>query len=195
MVDRLILTRPNGNVTSQSSAGNSRFTSEDWVQKTDGLTIDSPIIVDPRLVEDRDEDMNMDSEELVPPIHHPQRPALPPIQIMHASSIRHHHHQGTPISTASSTPTPLGPLVTVLPPTPLISTSPAFSIDASPMQMQTPVHPMTPVENSADDNAMVLSSPGGLVTAPAPRKQRFTMGPRADCIKCQMNVKGHSVHY
>ncbi|KAI6005471.1 hypothetical protein EDD15DRAFT_2211944 [Pisolithus albus] len=26
------------------------------------------------------------------------------------------------------------------------------------------------------------------------RKQRFTMGPRVDCIKCRMGVKGHWVH-
>jgi len=29
---------------------------------------------------------------------------------------------------------------------------------------------------------------------PSLRKQRFTMGPRADCEKCRMGVKGHWMH-
>ncbi|KAG6874071.1 hypothetical protein C0995_006928 [Termitomyces sp. Mi166 len=200
-IDRFRLAHSSGNVTPQSPASSSRFPSEDWVQQTDGLTIDSPVIVDSRIAEERDEDMNMDSEEiiLVEPPTHPQRPALPPIQttqmnFAHAPLFRQHHHQHTPISTASSTPTPPGPLVTVLPPTPSISTSSAPYIDASSMrtQTQTPTRPSTPVDNTASDSPMVLSSPKGSFTAPAPRKQRFTMGPRADCIKCQMNMKGHS---
>lgn len=28
-----------------------------------------------------------------------------------------------------------------------------------------------------------------------PRKQRFTMGPRADCEMCRMRVKGHYMHF
>ncbi|KAM5542566.1 hypothetical protein V8D89_003527 [Ganoderma adspersum] len=28
-----------------------------------------------------------------------------------------------------------------------------------------------------------------------PRKQRFTMGPRADCEQCRMRVKGHYMHF
>lgn len=34
----------------------------------------------------------------------------------------------------------------------------------------------------------------GQVSSPG-RKQRFTMGPRADCLKCRMNVKGHWMHF
>ncbi|KAL4068085.1 hypothetical protein J3A83DRAFT_3809189 [Scleroderma citrinum] len=32
------------------------------------------------------------------------------------------------------------------------------------------------------------------MSGPVGRRQRFTMGPRADCIKCRMGVKGHWVH-
>ncbi|KAH0584349.1 hypothetical protein H2248_009889 [Termitomyces sp. 'cryptogamus'] len=193
-------------VTPHSPASSSRFPSEDWVQQTDGLTIHSPVIVDPWIAEDRDiEDMNIDSEGTMliePPRHPHKRPALPPIQtaqmnLAHASLFRHHLHQNTPISTGSSTSTPPGPLVTVFPPTPIPTSSAQYintSLIQTPTQTQTPPCPSTPVDDSARDSTMVLS-PGGSSTVPASRKQRFTMGPRADCIKCRMNVKGHSVHY
>lgn len=31
-------------------------------------------------------------------------------------------------------------------------------------------------------------------SGPVGRKKRFTMGPRVDCVKCKMGVKGHWVH-
>ena len=31
-------------------------------------------------------------------------------------------------------------------------------------------------------------------SGPVERKKRFTMGPRVDCVKCRMGVKGHWVH-
>ncbi|KAG1756486.1 uncharacterized protein EDB91DRAFT_18411 [Suillus paluster] len=34
----------------------------------------------------------------------------------------------------------------------------------------------------------------GLISSSG-RKQRFTMGPRADCLKCRMGVKGHWMHF
>ncbi|KAG6919940.1 hypothetical protein DXG01_013289 [Tephrocybe rancida] len=204
-VDRFRQAHSSGNVTPQSPAGSSRFPSEDWVDQADGLTIDSPNVSGFGLPEDRDEDMNMDSDytDSIPedPPLLAQRPDLPPIQTAHmhfAHTLFRQHQQHTPLSATSSVPTPPGPLVTVLPPSPCISTTttPVYN-DVTPMQSQVqtqaPTRPATPVDDPAGSSAMLVSSPMGSFIAP--RKQRFTMGPRADCMKCQMNVKGHSVHY
>lgn len=55
--------------------------------------------------------------------------------------------------------------------------------------------PPSPVDTPS--MAMAIS-PASSVIARAvatPTRQRFTMGPRSDCLKCQQGVKGHSVHY
>ncbi|KAI0060791.1 hypothetical protein BV25DRAFT_1827332 [Artomyces pyxidatus] len=48
-------------------------------------------------------------------------------------------------------------------------------------------------------SAFMLSAPVPVAATPplseAPRRPRFTMGPRADCEKCRLGVKGHSVHF
>ncbi|KAG6852611.1 hypothetical protein C0991_010482 [Blastosporella zonata] len=206
-----------GNVTPQSPAGSSRFPSEDWVHQADGLTIDSPNIMGLGLPEDKDEDMvripfplrasvseNMDpdctNDTILPdPQVLAQRPDLPPIQttqmnFAHAALFRHHQNMQlhNPLSATSSAFTPPGPIVTVLPPTPSISSSstPVY------MQNQPQTRPSTPVDDSSGSSAMLISSPTPLMGSfVSPRKQRFTMGPRSDCFKCQMNIKGHSVHY
>ena len=55
---------------------------------------------------------------------------------------------------------------------------------------------MLSVENAnisipTGNKSCILPSPS---SGPAGRKQRFTMGPRVDCVKCRMGVKGHWVH-
>ncbi|EMD34498.1 hypothetical protein CERSUDRAFT_117345 [Gelatoporia subvermispora B] len=55
-------------------------------------------------------------------------------------------------------------------------------------QLQIPaiqVHAATPSPVHRDPNASL---------PPSARRQRFTMGPRADCEKCRMGVKGHWMH-
>ncbi|KAF8061580.1 hypothetical protein FPV67DRAFT_1509477 [Lyophyllum atratum] len=175
-----------------SPASSSRFPSEDWVHQADGLTIDSPVIPGSGLTEDRDEDMNMEPDE--PPAEdHTQRPDLPPLQTMSYTQTalyppqQHHHHQHTPLS-ATSAPTLSGPLVTVLPPTPALPPLSTAYIDAP----QT--RPSTPGAQTGASSAMLVTS-FAAADVTSPRKQRFTMGPRTDCIKCQLGVKGHSVHY
>ncbi|KAG6831185.1 hypothetical protein H0H92_012325 [Tricholoma furcatifolium] len=187
-----------GNATPESpAAGSTRFPSEDWVHQTDGLTIDSPAIYGPESPGDHDEEMNMDADETIS-IHRPeqmipQRPVLPPVETQTnfmTTSLFERQHQQNPLHLASgSVPTPPGPTVNVLSPTPPMSSSSTQYMDSPSMdaQAQSP----SPLNNSRSGSAMVLSSPPSMVS----RKQRFTMGPRADCIKCQMNVKGHSVHY
>ena len=38
-------------------------------------------------------------------------------------------------------------------------------------------------------------SPNTIQASGPARKQRFTMGPRADCEQCRMRVKGHYMHF
>ncbi|KAG6828216.1 hypothetical protein H0H93_015012, partial [Arthromyces matolae] len=184
-IDRFKVAYSSGDVTPQSPASSSRFPSEDWVHQADGLSIDSPVI----LKDDQDEEMNMDSDEPIPIKVQAKRPTLHPIQtsqtnMAHLSLFRQYHHHTPSSATSSSMHTPPGPLVHVFPPTPPIPSS--ASIDVLPMQTR----PSTPVNDPSSISVMDLSSPEPSFTTP--RKQRFTMGPRADCIKCQMNVKGHS---
>ncbi|KAG6844067.1 hypothetical protein H0H87_010010 [Tephrocybe sp. NHM501043] len=205
-IDHFRDAQSNRNVTPQSPAGGSRFPSEDWVHQADGLTIDSPNVCDFGLPEDKDEDMNMDADDATdtilddPSVLSALRPDLPAIQtsqmnFAHAAVFKQ-QQQHTPHSATSSASTPSGPLVTVLPPTPSIASSsiPDY-IDALPVQAQTqiPTRPSPPIDTLPGCSTMLIASPMGSFVSP--KKQRFTMGPRADCIKCQMNVKGHSVHY
>ena len=51
--------------------------------------------------------------------------------------------------------------------------------------------PLTPHDHQASTSPMSISSPSPAVSN---RKQRFTMGPRSDCEKCRLGVKGHWMH-
>lgn len=83
---------------------------------------------------------------------------------------------------------PAGPAVNGLTPTP----APPYYSDLEPPYP--PTRPSSPASNSS---MMVLSPlPSYLNVAASPRRQqRFTMGPRADCEKCRLGIKGHWVHY
>lgn len=57
---------------------------------------------------------------------------------------------------------------------------------------------------SIQSSSSTIGGPMSITISPAPsyanvspsssRKQRFTMGPRADCEKCRLGVKGHWMH-
>lgn len=73
-----------------------------------------------------------------------------------------------------------------------IQQTPSFQTSAhanhSQQQLQIPaiqVHAATPSPVHRDPSASLPASV---------RRQRFTMGPRADCEKCRMGVKGHWMH-
>ncbi|KAF9452266.1 hypothetical protein P691DRAFT_805147 [Macrolepiota fuliginosa MF-IS2] len=74
----------------------------------------------------------------------------------------------------------MGPSINVVPPTP--------------MEHQNHHHgtglPLDLGSGASSQETIIPSSPR-LVT---PRKQRFAMGPRADCEKCRLGIKGHFVH-
>jgi hypothetical protein len=144
----------------------------------------------------------MDPDEVIP-TDHCQRPELPPIQtseythmsFAQAALMRQQQqgnqrylHTTPPLSSTGMTPT--GPLVNVLPPTPIPPPRSSY-VDAEP-GFTPPTRPVTPVSNCP----MAMSSPtASFLNTNSPRKQRFTMGPRTDCEKCRLGVKGHWVHY
>jgi len=59
--------------------------------------------------------------------------------------------------------------------------------------------PATRTPSPVSGNKMMALSPSpsyaNVVVFSPRRQQRFTMGPRADCEKCRLGVKGHWVHY
>ncbi|GLB35410.1 hypothetical protein LshimejAT787_0209750 [Lyophyllum shimeji] len=191
-------TSSSGDATPQSpKSSSSRFPSEDWVHQADGLTIDSPVIPGSGLAEDQDDDMNMDPDHSIledrtqRPHHRP-----PPQSMSYTQTTRYHrqHQEHTAISTTSP-PTPSNHLTDVLPPAAAVSPSPTSYSDAHAHMTRTSTPAAPP---SGDSTAMLLSSPTtsfAVANVTSPRRQRFTMGPRSDCIKCQLGVKGHSVHY
>ncbi|KAJ7685047.1 hypothetical protein DFH06DRAFT_1157236 [Mycena polygramma] len=186
-------------LSAQSSASTSRHSSEDWVQQAGGLSIDSPLfssmsasvpefasaVDDEGMLVDADEDSSMI----------PRRPYLPPLHtesgalpgFSSASDSRQAQGQHLNLSSGSrynaSGATPTGgslfpPAINILPATPdlLSRTRPS-----------TPVHESSSAMNiSPTTSYAILGSPS--------TKRRFMMGPRANCEKCRLGVKGHSVH-
>ncbi|KAJ6496540.1 hypothetical protein C8R47DRAFT_1114483 [Mycena vitilis] len=184
-------------LSAQSSASTSRHSSEDWVQQAGGLTIDSPLfpsksasvpefasaVDDEGMLVDADEDLSI------------RRPYLPPLQtesgalpgFSSASDPRQPQGQQLDLSSGScynaSGATLTGgslfpPAINILPATPdlLSRTRPS-----------TPVHESSSAMNiSPTTSYAILGSPS--------TKRRFMMGPRANCEKCRLGVKGHSVH-
>lgn len=225
-----------------SSGSTSRYSSEDWVQQADSLTIDSPLIAHSNLAFGvtqnaamtggviSDEPMvrtyialtligsdfgtrvqTMDSEETVG-IYRPStlvsrnsqqsppRPHVPQIQITTTNStaqlippVQYQPHLQYESTSNSFLAAPSQhthtlqpqhgqpPTICVLPATP--GQSPLTPHDQASHQGRTYVNSPT--------SPMSISSPSSAATS---RKQRFTMGPRSDCEKCRLGVKGHWMH-
>lgn len=80
---------------------------------------------------------------------------------------------------------PYAPTINVLPPTPIPPPrSGSYHI----------TRPSTPTDSSPMAMALSPAPSFTCVTSPRKQQQRFTMGPRADCEKCRLGVKGHWVH-
>ncbi|KAF9466353.1 hypothetical protein BDZ94DRAFT_1319611 [Collybia nuda] len=184
-----------------SSPSSSRHPSEDWVRQADELSIDSPVIpvADPFLgvaveKQQQDEDMNMEHDEVVR-VDHERRPELPLIQTTEYAQVsyaqaafmrrQHENQRFSDPTPPSSSMTPGGPMVNILPPTPVPPPPPYQNVEPVPRS-----------SSSVLNSPMAITSPiASYINMNSPRKQRFTMGPRADCEKCRLGVKGHSVHY
>jgi len=207
-----------------TSASTSRFSSEDWVKQADSLTIDGPLLPSvPSGVaqevhhvnrqEAMDDVMTMDSDENMsmyrPQLHVPRsahRPLAPHIQITTSSATQQspqeqynpysqlqfsllsapqQHAYSLPPQTELPIPQGQGPMIRVLPATP--SDSPITTHQDQTTSSQTPLPTSQP--------SPMAMSPTNSPSPVANRKQRFTMGPRSDCEKCRLGVKGHWMHF
>jgi hypothetical protein len=177
------------------SGKSSRHHSEDWVHQAGGLTIDSPQAGDgssfssrPRDVEE-DENMTVDGDEIE--IENNRRlPGSPPhisqtntsfLQLTTSNSAQYSSQQSS-IDQHSSCPVP-SHLALQLPS--IDSNSPVGSESTQPITQPSPPTAMS-ISPTSPWNANTIST--------SSRKQRFTMGPRADCDKCLLGVKGHWMH-
>ncbi|KAJ7046636.1 hypothetical protein C8F04DRAFT_1061220 [Mycena alexandri] len=180
----------------RSSTNTSRHSSEDWVQQAGGLSIDSPLfpstsftVLEPAPVVD--EGMLVDAEEDLSAM--PRRPYLPPLRTQTdafgfaTASPIHAQRQPSSGSSYSKETTPATgslflPAINILPATP---------------DLLSRTRPSTPVQHDRDNSFAMSISPTtsyAVLGSPASKKQRFMMGPRADCEKCRLGVKGHWVH-
>ncbi|KAK7467058.1 hypothetical protein VKT23_004120 [Stygiomarasmius scandens] len=147
---------------------NGRHLSEDWVQQAGDLSIDSPFDSNPT---NEDAMVSEDSDMTDSTQFGHARPHLPPLQTSFESLPG--HERPNPNVTHPQRPPPT---INVLPPTPDIVAPLRF---ASLSSARSPISVNSPPISS-------ISSPS--------RRHRFAMGPRADCQKCRMGVKGHAVH-
>lgn len=78
----------------------------------------------------------------------------------------------------------MGPAINVVPPTPMeLQAIHGCHLASSPLgQLES---------NASSQNIITPSSPKTPLTS---KRQRFAMGPRADCEKCRLGIKGHFVH-
>ncbi|KIY50987.1 hypothetical protein FISHEDRAFT_57120 [Fistulina hepatica ATCC 64428] len=178
-----------------SSSNSSRYPSEDWVRRADDLTLDCsshPVNDTAPFGQQQSATanmMNVDEDALSAPT----RPYVPPILT---------------VDTRSQTPAPVQSVSnfthsvqmfsvnTFLAP-PIVNVVPATPVAGHSIRVSD--RPATPV--SQDSPTAMCISPGtshssSPVSPMTPRKQqRLTMGPRSDCEKCRMGVRGHWLHF
>ncbi|KAJ7273571.1 hypothetical protein B0H12DRAFT_1090058 [Mycena haematopus] len=175
----------------RSSASTSRHSSEDWVQQAGGLSIDSPLFTSTsspatEVASPADEGMLVDAEDDLSTIA--RRPYLPPLRTQTDTIMQTSHLNPRPSGSSYSTTTPptgsgslFLPAINILPATPdLLSCT----------------RPATPVQPDRDNSSAMSISPTNsyaVLGSPASKK-RFMMGPRANCEKCRLGVKGHWAH-
>ncbi|PBK78006.1 hypothetical protein ARMSODRAFT_1077621 [Armillaria solidipes] len=185
------------------SGSSSRYSSEDWVQQTGGLSIGTP----GEYSESNSEDtMDLD-EEPSAVLQGPGRPVLLPLQTTFPSTSHTHdaftaHRQSpqslSPSFTDANAPQQLAnhaqgsfpprlPSIDITPPTPE-----TIRVDGGIVNM---TRPRTPVSDSLTPMNISMDSTGPRSSTLSPsKKQRVTMGPRSDCEKCRLGMKGHWMH-
>ncbi|PBK96708.1 hypothetical protein ARMGADRAFT_1010292, partial [Armillaria gallica] len=183
------------------SSSSSRYSSEDWVQQTGGLSIGTP---GEYSESNSDDTMDLDDE---PSVQGSGRPVLLPLQTTFPST-SHSHDASTaycqspqnlsPSFSDSNAPQqqanhaqgsfrPRLPSIDITPPTPE-----TIRVDGDIVNM---TRPRTPVSDSLTpmNISMDSASPRSSALSPS-KKQRVTMGPRSDCEKCRLGMKGHWMH-
>lgn len=201
----------------QSSSNNHQPSPDDWVRQASDLSIGRPNSVDPvpsPSGDVQDENMALDPDEppkscssvLVsspPQLQQPSRAQSPTTQL-NAS----HTYTGVPqhLSQVAVGPAGRQPLTPSMamphqPQPSSVYVQPGISSDGSSNQQEVQSEPPQSHDFfQATTSEMPLPPPPPISQSPGPRltsgrKQRFTMGPRADCLKCRMGEKGHWMHF
>jgi len=191
------------------SSNSSRHPSEDWVQQAGGLTIDSPqpgdgpflfpntcaitrdVEEDEHITIDADEDMDESSRRTSGSLSLTSTPFLQQTS-SNPSGYPPHREKHQSLSDPT-TQYPAPPQSTLQ--FPSINTTASDSPLGSNIQNAESAHPTTRPSSPTDMAISPNSSWNANTISANSRKQRFTMGPRADCEKCLLGVKGHWMHF
>ncbi|KAJ7219139.1 hypothetical protein GGX14DRAFT_434766 [Mycena pura] len=173
------------NTRSFPSASSSRHSSEDWVKQAGGLSIDSPLfpLTDatiPELGCSTDEGMVIDTDESLIS----RRPLLPPLRTESPDDSTMHSQEQAPHPQFGSTHT------SEITPPPGFLSLPAINILPATPELLSSTQPSIPSYEAMSISPTALYPTSGSPT----KRQRFMMGPRANCEKCRLGVKGHWVH-
>lgn len=194
----------------QSLNGHHQPSPEDWVRRTSDLSIGTPLSGGPvpspsgdigqdvNMALDTDEPAKSCSAVLVSPS--PRLQSHPPAQQLITSQTynippQHLIHLPATSSSSSSSSVVVEPAGAyaqhhISPDAP----SNQQEMQSGPPQnheLFTTISSGTPIPSPPPH---LISQYQGQVSSSG-RKQRFTMGPRADCLKCRMGVKGHWMHF
>ncbi|KAH7910655.1 hypothetical protein BJ138DRAFT_1152437 [Hygrophoropsis aurantiaca] len=140
--------------------------------------------------------------------HMPQVSTIPPSQVNPLQTIYRpqlpHLHSAPPEAPVQS-PLNLFPSPSASHSHTSITNPSIFVLPATPSDIS-PSHPLPYHQDQPDVQGQSVSIPPESTSSgtqvpsnftcvsASNRKQRFTMGPRADCLKCKMSVKGHWAH-
>lgn len=201
----------------QSSSNHHQPSPDDWVRQASDLSIGRPNSVDPvpsPSGDVQDENMALDPDELPkscssvlvfspPRLQQPSR-AHPTTTQLNASQA----YISPPQHLSQITVGPAGgqqltPSITVAhqqqPSS--VCVRPGISSNGSSNQQELQLGPTQSHELfQTPSSETLIPPPPPISQSPGPklisgRKQRFTMGPRADCLKCRMGEKGHWMHF
>lgn len=185
-----------------TSGSSSRYSSEDWVQQADGLSVATPGEYAPDS-DGNSDTMDLDDESFALS-RGPERPVLLPLQTTFPSTSHRYdafaaHRQSpqnlSPSFTDANASQPLinhaqgsSPLsIDITPPTPETVRVDGGIVDVT--------RSRTPVSDSPTPLNIPMDSGGPRSGILSPTKKlRISMGPRLDCEKCRLGVKGHWMH-
>ncbi|KAL1668453.1 hypothetical protein GGF50DRAFT_46542, partial [Schizophyllum commune] len=191
----------------------SRQSSEEWPNRMGGLRIDSPMVSSGAPSENGEDDamdVAMDAMPSSPSPHIGQNSAFassaPSLSMSSNAAARPAFlavpsAQGMPgiVDNVTGTPHRQGPQIQITPATPMSSfqgpgTLPQ-GLGISPQGPGIPSQPTpAPPERASSVDIAMSPSPSRPPATPS-FQRRFTMGPRLDCEKCRLGVKGHYAHY
>ncbi|KAG2158414.1 uncharacterized protein EDB93DRAFT_1121317 [Suillus bovinus] len=192
--------------SNQSSSNHHQPSPEDWVRQASDLSIGCPSNVEPvpsPSGDIQDENMALDPDEASK--SYSSMFVFSPPRLLQPSRA---HSTTTQSQTYTSPPQHLSQIIVGpaggQPLTPSMTVTMASSVYVQPgisdgqQESQGPTQSHDSFQTTSSEMPIPSSPP--ISQSPGPkstsgRKQRFTMGPRADCPKCRIGEKGHWMHF